>query len=91
MPAPIKEQITNGGAVKRIKDAWFIILVLASLFGTIAGGAIAWDRANSQIEINRLKDEKQDLLIKTNASAIDVLTKQYIEDVSVIKTKLEIK
>ena len=76
------EQIKNGNALKFLRDYWFIIVFLASaLFG--------WSEMRAQIQASTIIDTKQQMQIDDLNKDLNVLDKKYIEDISIIKTKLD--
>lgn len=76
------EQVKNGNVLKFLKDYWFIV---AFIFST----AYAWSELRAQVHANDMINQKQDIKIESLDQDLNVLDKRYIEDVSIIKTKLD--
>lgn len=76
------EQIKNGNVIKFLKDYWFILLAIIAM-------ASAWATTQAQIQANTIVNEKQEERLDMQAAALTVLDKQYTEDISIIKTKLD--
>lgn len=76
------EQVKNGNVLRFIKEYWFILVFIIST-------AFAWSELRSQVHASIIVDEKQELEIEMLGANHNDLEKKYIEDVSVIKTKLE--
>lgn len=74
-------QLKNGNVLKFVKDYWFLIVFLFA-------AAFAWSEMRAQVEANRLMNDDQNTKIEHNATALNVLDKQYIEDITFIKTTL---
>lgn len=76
------EQVKNGNVFKFVKNYWFIIVF-------IFGVAISWSEIRAGVTANRTVNDRQELRIENVANTLNVLDKKYIEDVAIIKTKLE--
>ena len=76
------EQVKNGNALQFIKEYWFILVFIVS-------AAFAWSEIRSQVQAGDIVDEKQQAQIDALKVEQILLEKKYIEDISVIKTKLQ--
>lgn len=76
------EQVKNGNVLRFIKDYWFIIAFIVT-------AAFAWSELRSQVQANGIVNDKQQVQIEALGVEHHILEKKYIEDVSVIKTKLD--
>lgn len=76
------EQVKNGNAFQFIKDYWFILAFIVSI-------SFAWSEMRSQVKANEIVDEKQQEQIDQLKVDHLILERKYIEDISVIKTKIQ--
>ena len=76
------EQVKNGNVLRFIKDYWFILVFIFST-------AYAWSELRAQVQANDTINQRQEAQIDKLDTSLNVLDKRYIEDVSIIKTKLD--
>lgn len=76
------EQVKNGNVVKFLKDYWFIFVFIVS-------ASILFAELRGQILANQTINTTQQGQIEETAASVNALDKKYIEDIAVIKTKLE--
>ena len=77
------EQVKNGQVLKFIKEYWF----LALFFG---GLVFAWSEMRAQILAQEQINAEQKMSIDGLESSLQVLDRAYVQDVSIIKTKLDL-
>lgn len=68
-------QVKNGNVLRFARNYWFIIVF-------ICGAAVAWSEIRGQVTRNTTNIEESGIILKA-------LELKYVQDISVIKTKLD--